>query len=326
LDFVRDLSRWLLHCEHWQFLGDVWIRVFPHRLFGLHDPVFPKARLMLALGLGLIAAFCWGVHDVCVRRVSQDTPLMASLLTVLVAGTMFQSGIMAATGSFEMIPRPAQGYAVLSGVCFLVASLGLYGAFQRGPVRLVAPIIAGFPILSVAWAAARGVPVGMSEWFAVLAVLTGVSVVAILSDDATQEIPRKGRTILYAFIAAIGFGSTFSIGQIATEIAPELPVVFITRVTSIILLLGLMIARSLPFWPGRAALPVLIIMGCLDGIALICVMSAGGLPNAHYAAVATSVFGLLTIVMAWLFLKERMTALQWGGVALSFAGIAFLAS
>ncbi len=281
---------------------------------------------MGALTLGLIAAFAWGLHDILVRRVSQNTPLMASLLSVLIAGTVFQAIIMGATGAFTAVSGAAAGYAALSGLFFLVASLGLYGAFQRGPVRLVSPIIASYPILSVGWAAFSGVSVSVLEWLAVLAIITGVSIVAALSDDSDGEVPPKGRTILYAVVAAIGFAGTFAMGQLAAGMSHDLPVVMITRVVAIILLLGVIAARSLPYWPGKMALPVLALMGVMDGIALICVLSAGGLPDAQYASVASSVFGLLTIVMAWAFLKERMTLPQWGGCLLTFAAIGYLAT
>lgn len=280
---------------------------------------------MGALTLGLIAAFCWGLHDISVRKVSQNTPLMASLLMVLFAGTVLQVAIMAGTGGFAPVPMEATLYAALSGVFFLIASLGLYGAFQRGPVKLVAPIIASYPILSVAWAMANGTQVSWLEWLAVLAIILGVSVVAMLSDRQAEDTPPMGRTIAYALVAAVGFAGTFAVGQMATAIAQDLPVIAITRVVAIVLLVGLMVAKSLPFWPGRPALPVLCLMGVLDGIALICVLSAGGLPDAQYAAVASSVFGLLTIIMAWAFLKEHMTRHQWGGVALTFAGVGYLA-
>ena len=280
---------------------------------------------MNALTLGLIAAICWGLHDILVRRVSQNTPLMASLLMVLVAGSVLQAGIMASTGGFTAVSGTAARYAALSGLCFLIASLGLYGAFQRGPVRLVAPIIASFPILSVAWAVVQGTPISMFEGVAVLAILVGVSIVAMLSDDSDADVPPKGRTIVYALISSVGFASTFALGQLATAMADDLPIILITRVVAIVLLVGLMVLRHLPFWPGRNALPVLALMGCLDGVALICVLSAGGLPNAQYAAVAASVFGLLTVLMAWAFLKERMTLPQWFGVVICFAGIGYLA-
>jgi drug/metabolite transporter (DMT)-like permease len=34
---------------------------------------------------------------------------------------------------------------------------------------------------------------------------------------------------------------------------------------------------------------------------------------------------LLTIVLAWLFLKERMTRAQWAGCAVAFCGVGVLA-
>jgi drug/metabolite transporter (DMT)-like permease len=280
---------------------------------------------MSALTLGLIAAFCWGFHDICVRYISQNTPLMASLLTVLSAGLVFHLGLMGVSDGFIALPRDALWLSIASGVFFLIASLGLYGAFQRGPVRLVAPIIASYPILSVGWAAARGAQITGFQWSAVIAIVVGVSIVAALSDDSAGDVPPKGKTILYAGIAAIGFAGTFALGQWATTLSHDLPVALVTRVTAIVLLVGGILMWRLPAWPGRRAFPVLCLMGLADGVALISVISAGGLHDAQYAAVASSVFGLLTIVMAWAFLKERMTVPQWAGCAVAFCGIGYLA-
>jgi drug/metabolite transporter (DMT)-like permease len=280
---------------------------------------------MDALSLGLIAAFAWGFHDICIRYISQKTPLMACLFTVLVVGLLFHLAVMFSTDGLVQISPAASSLAALAGVFFLMASLGLYGAFQRGPVRLVSPIIASFPILSVFWAASMGADITFWQWAAVLIILGGVSVVAILSDDSHEDVPPKGLTILYAGIAAIGFAGTFAITQLAAEMSDHLPVTLVTRVTAIALLIGVILLWRLPFWPGRRALGVLILMGLADGIALLSIVSAGGLPDAQYAAVAASLFGLLTIVMAWAFLKEKMTVPQWLGCAVTFAGIGYLA-
>ena len=280
---------------------------------------------MDALSLGLIAAFAWGFHDICIRYISQKTPLMACLFTVLVVGLLFHLAVMFSTDGLVQISPAASSLAALAGVFFLMASLGLYGAFQRGPVRLVSPIIASFPILSVFWAASMGADITFLQWAAVLIILGGVSVVAILSDDSHEDVPPKGLTILYAGIAAIGFAGTFAITQLAAEMSDHLPVTLVTRVTASALLIGVILLWRLPFWPGRRALGVLILMGLADGIALLSIVSAGGLPDAQYAAVAASLFGLLTIVMAWAFLKEKMTVPQWLGCAVTFAGIGYLA-
>ena len=280
---------------------------------------------MSALTLGLIAAFMWGFHDICVRFVSQKTPLMASLLMVISVGFLFQLTLIIRTQAPLTLPKEALYYAIISGLFFLVASLGLYGAFQRGPVKLVSPIIASFPILSVGWAAARGTHVSALEWLAVLLVIAGVSIVAALSDDATAETPPRGKTILYSVIASIGFAGTFAIGQLGSEIADEGTVTLFTRITAIILLVVGMLALKLEFWPGKSALLLLTLMGLADGIALYAIISAGGMEDAQYASLAASTFGLLTIVLAWIFLKEKMTGMQWFGCAITFAAIGYLA-
>ena len=280
---------------------------------------------MTALGLGLIAAFAWGFHDICVRYVSQNTPLLASLLTVLIAGLGFHLVLMVGGDGFESVSGKAAGLAALAGGFFLIASLGLYGAFQRGPVRLVSPIIASFPILSVIWAASNGVTVTLVQWVAVLAILGGVSVVAALSDESEDDSPPKLRTVLYATVSSVGFAGTFAIGQMASEIAHHLPVSLITRGTAIVLLVGVILISKVPLWPGRRSLGLLILMGLADGIALLCVVAAGGLPDAQFASVAASVFGLLTIVIAWALLGEKMTPAQWFWCLVTFGGIGYLA-
>jgi drug/metabolite transporter (DMT)-like permease len=65
-------------------------------------------------------------------------------------------------------------------------------------------------------------------------------------------------------------------------------------------------------------------MGVLDAIALSAVTASGRLPQAEYASVSSSLFGVGTILLASYFLKEQLTALQWAGVATVFAGIAAL--
>jgi len=280
---------------------------------------------MSALFLGLFAALCWGFHDICVRFLSQKTPLSACIFVVVITGLAFHLGLMTILGGFASVASDAVWYSVAAGLFFVIATFGLYHAFKRGPVRLVAPLIAAFPILSVALAHYQGTPISSLQWLAVLAIVTGVAIVAALSDSSADKSPPKGPTIALSLISAVGFAGTFALGQHAAEISGEMPTTLITRITALGLTMTILLTFRLPFWPGRTALPLLVAMGVADGVALLLVLSAGGLPNAQYAAVASSMFGLLTIVLAWAFLKERMTAPQWVGCVVAFAGVGYLA-
>jgi drug/metabolite transporter (DMT)-like permease len=65
-------------------------------------------------------------------------------------------------------------------------------------------------------------------------------------------------------------------------------------------------------------------MGAFDAIALGLVTAAGSLPRAEYASVTSSLFGVLTVLLAAWILKERVRPVQWLGIAAVFSGIATL--
>ena len=280
---------------------------------------------MGALELGLLAAMCWGFHDVCVRFISQKTPISACILTVLIVGLIFHIGLMIPTKEITVISKSAFVLATIAGVSFVIASFCLYYAFKRGPVKLVAPLIASYPILSISWAIWIGTPISKFQILAVLAIIFGVSIVAVLSDISEEKIPPIGKTIALSLIAAIAFACTFASGQAAAELSPHMSATLVTRIISIMLCAIIIYFAGLKYWPGKSAIPWLIAMGCADGFALWCVFSAGALENPQYASVTSSIFGLITILLAWIFLKERMSILQWTGCIITFLGVGYLA-
>lgn len=66
-------------------------------------------------------------------------------------------------------------------------------------------------------------------------------------------------------------------------------------------------------------------MGLCDTVALASVLFAGNLPGGTFAMVTASLFGVITIILAWVFLKERLAPLQWVGLAVTFTAIGAIA-
>ena len=282
---------------------------------------------MLSLALGLAAATCWGLHDFCVRVVSLRSGPLAVFLAVLGSGALLLAPVALFVGGWSQVTATGAGYAALSGLAYVLGGIGLYRAFAIGPVRLVAPITGSFPVLSVGWAAVQGQPVSIGQWIAVLAVLAGVGLVASSgkghADEAADEGP--GKAILWAVAASVGFALTFALGHLAADHAPDLHVVMLARVVTTLGMIGILIIRRRPAALHRAHLPLIAAMGGLDVLALTCVIAAGGTAHPEYASVASSVFGVITIILCWRFLSERMSVVQWAGVALVFAAIGWLA-
>lgn len=279
---------------------------------------------MLSLTFGLCAALAWGVHDICVRYVSQRGGILPALSTVLLFGVLFLIPVVAVTGGWEQMTRYGVQMSVLSGLFYALGCIGLYKGFSIGPVRLVAPIMGSYPILSVTWAALRGQAVPVDQWVAVGCIIGGVAVISMLSDD-TESGGSKYAAIGWSALGAVGFALTFAIGHLAAQSGPELPAILITRCVTTLVVLALLLGARGVKRPERRALPVLAMMGALDAAALAIVIASGNLARPEFAAVAASTFGMITVLLAWAFLKERMSTGQWGGVFLTFAGIGYLA-
>ena len=272
-----------------------------------------------------MAAACWGVHDFCIRFISQNAPVSACLFAVMVFGLLFQTGILLATGSYASIPSAGILPMFSAGVSFAIANCGLYVAFQRGPVWLAAPLVACFSIVSVWIAMFGGATVSVEQWAAILTILTGITLIATLSDKTkTQDTPKLW-TVVSALVAAVAFSSTFAFGQIATEMTNGLVSAIAMRIVAIGVILAGILALRLPLWPKSGTWGILAIMGLLDGIAILSIMSAANYPHPEYAAVATAIYGLPTIWLASFFLKERINLKQWGGCFIVFIGIGYLA-
>lgn len=278
---------------------------------------------MTTVFLGIIAALAWGFHDICVRLVSAKSEIIPAFFAALVTGTIFFIPVAVIFGDWGALNSPQAILGSASGFAFGLAGLAHFKAFSIGPVRLVAPIIGAYPVLSIVWAAASGSPVQISHWIAVLAVVGGVAIVAALSDPQ-GVIGRCSPAIFWSVAAGMGWAISFALGQRATVNGLEIPVILITHLAAVSTVLVIAVLTGNNIRPDRALLPVLTAMGALNTLALGVVLSAGALPNPEFASVVASTFGLVTVLLAWLFLRERISLPQWSGVLTVFAAIAYL--
>jgi drug/metabolite transporter (DMT)-like permease len=281
---------------------------------------------MLALSFGLGAALLWAVHDLLARKLSQGAALLPILLVVLVAGTAGLLPVALLTGGWQAMTGKAWLVASLSGVAFAVAIGGLYKAFSLAPVRVVSPVVGAYPLLILLIAVAQGRPVSGGDWLAVLAIVVGIAIVAIAARDDAPEgyAASPGVAMAWATLSAVGFAVTFALAQEATRLGSELPVMVAGRIVALVAILALMIWHRGSLAPQRGHFGVLGLMGLLDALALGLVTASGSLPRAEYASVASSLFGVLTVLLAAWFLKERVRPVQWLGIACVFGGIAAL--
>lgn len=281
---------------------------------------------MLALGFGLTAALIWAVHDLLARKLSQGAALLPIIAVVLGSGCAALAPIALLSGDWSAMTGTAVTVSIAYGLAYAVAGGALYKAFSLAPVRLVSPVIGAYPMLSLLIASAQGQPITLADWLAVGAIVTGIAIVAVAArDDAPEGYAAPPAVALgWAALSAIGFATTFALGQEATRQGSELPAMLIGRIVALSAMLLLALARRASVRPQSGRIWLLALMGVFDAVALGLVTAAGTLPRAEYASVTSSLFGVLTVLLAAWFLRERVRPVQWLGIGAVFSGIAAL--
>jgi hypothetical protein len=104
----------------------------------------------------LIAALGWGTHDLLVRTIAPGARVLPQLAVVMLVAAL----VTAPFGWTRALPDlETLALAIASGCTYFGASLALYAAFARAPVKLVAPVIGAYPLPALGYELLRGNPV-----------------------------------------------------------------------------------------------------------------------------------------------------------------------
>jgi len=283
---------------------------------------------MLALICGLTAACAWAVHDLLVRKIGQEAPILPMMLAVLAAGTVALVLPTALVAEWQLMTGPAYGFSATAGLAYVLGMGGLYRAFSLAPVRIVAPILGSFPMISLGFAAIGGKAVSGIELAAVLAIVSGIAIVALAgrAEEGADHSTRMGEAMLWSVAGTVGFATTFWLAQEGARQGDEMASIAVTRLVALAAVFAIVLAARAPWRAPKGTGRSLAVMGVLDAIAISLVTISGRLPNPEYAAISSSLFGVLTILLAWKILKEAVLPAQWLGIVTVFAGIAALSS
>ena len=276
--------------------------------------------------LGAGSGACWGVADffggLQSRRLaplpvafwSQLGGGLALLLVLLVSGTPFSPG------------------SVLWGLgAGIAGGLGLacfYRALAIGLMSLVAPVSACGALVPVAVALVRGEHLGLLPWLGVVAALGGILLVSLQVGPAEAGGAAVRRAIGLALGAALGFGFLLVGLNLGAGVPGAQPLWTVAgaRVT-VLAAIALAFAagpRALP-WPGRR-IGAVVGVGVLDTLAnvLFALASTGG--NLGIVGVLGSLYPVVTVLLGWLVLRERLSRVQGSGAVLALLGVVLLSA
>ena len=279
---------------------------------------------------GLATALGWGGADFVARFTGRALGHHAALLGMLTVGALLLPLILWVEGEALTWQWANAWLLAVVGVGIMLATLLLYRGLARGPIALVAPVAASYPALNVALEVALGARPTAGQWGGIALVMLGVLIVSRGSGHhearGTHGKSELRATLVIALGAALCFAFGVAAAQHAAQVYGELQTTVMGRWISLAALLLLIAARRLPPRLPPRWWPLLILQGSLDGLAYISLVSAGTGAGGAITAVVGSCFSAVTVVLAWLFLREAISRAQWLGLALVIGGVALLSA
>jgi drug/metabolite transporter (DMT)-like permease len=269
--------------------------------------------------LGVAAGGLWGAGDftggLAARR--------ANVFGVVVVGYSVGLLIMVALVALRHEPLPRSSSFIWASAAGLIGGIALaafYAGLAEGKMGIVAPIAAvltaAAPVL-FAW-----IHEGLPRWFQVAGF--GLALIALwLVSRPESSGPPEGLGL--AILSGLGFGAYLILINEAGRDAIFWPLATSRAASVISLAAGSLVIRKFRL-PARPVVKLCALAGALDAVGLACFLLAARSGRFDVAAVLSSLYPAVTVVLARLMLKEHMNLMQRWGMLAALAAVALIAA
>ena len=278
----------------------------------------------MAIGLALISSLLWGSADFQGGRMAKKHPAFAVTGLSQAIGLLFGVIVVAISGGWEVPRFDSQGYfisGVFAGIAGYLGLSCLYAGLATGRMGVVSPISSLSAIIPATYALIQGEKLLLLQGIGIVVALTGAFCAS--GPEVSKGLSLK--PLALALGAAVGFGISLTFmarGSITSALMTMVMMRVATLVISVLLALRL---RTIGGFRAKD-LPSLALIGVADFAAnlLIGVASTRGLVSV--VMVIGSLFPIMTALLAFQILHERLHRIQYLGIILVVAGIALISA
>ena len=279
---------------------------------------------MVAL-LGILSALSFGIGDFLARFSSREVGFKNSLFWMLIVGAIFYLILFTFFGD-SLKPNPiGLSNSFLSGILIMFGLLCLYRGLQMGPVSIVAAITASNPLIVFLIRYVLGSEPTLLQWLSTLVVISGAILVSFSANSFQESLGLTKKqikeSVIISFMASITLALGLIFSQEATNTLEPLETVIYIRFFSLLGISSILLFTKSKITLTKKAIPILFFQGILETSGYFCLVSAYIFDKASIAVVISSGFGLVTIILARLILKEQISKLQSVGIFLTFLGV-----
>ena len=270
----------------------------------------------MAALLALLSSLAWGSADFIAGNLTKKRAALAVAGAAQVIGLAVMLVIATVTVSWGTPVWQYLPWAVLASFAGLLGLISFYQALATGSMSVVSPITALGVVVPLGLGLLQGDQPSPWQYLGILIAIIGVLLAA------TPEVSGGVglRPLLLAILAAVMFGLFLALVAVGSEASAVMTMTAQRTTSTVIVVIFALSLRSLGGLQ-RGDMPALIAVGVFDVAANLLFGLASTLGLLALVAVLGSLYPVVTVVLAWLILKERLTVAQYAGVALALVGV-----
>jgi len=276
----------------------------------------------MAIFLALFSSALWGSADFEAGRMAKKFPAIAVTGVTQAIGLLFGLVIVAVSRDWHGAAFGSEGYllpAVAAGISGYFGLVCLYAGLATGRMGVVSPISSTCAVIPVTIALLSGELLPAVKAVGIAIAILG----AFLASGPEIRGGVAPRPVLLALGAAFGFGFTLTFMAQGSKSSALMTMVMMRCTT---LCISLIIAAKYRSVGGftRKQIPRLAYIGIADFSAnlLLGIASTQGLVSV--VMVLGSLFPIMTAVLAYVILHERLHKVQYWGIVFAFLGVALI--
>lgn len=277
---------------------------------------------MIGGALALVASLFLGVGDFLGGVLSRRLPLVTVLVLSQAVATVIILGRLVWEDPLPGLPG-AVLWGVIGGVATAIGVSSLYAALASGTMGVVAPITALSVLVPVSAGVIGGDQLG---WLLVAGIVLAIlgTIMASGPEFNNRSEGHGPKPIILGLVSAVGFG--FANVSVAWGSAFNVTSTLVVNSLTVLLLYGIaaVALRQAPVARGKQLIGVIAI-GVLGITAQLCWAIASTTGDLSVVGVLASLYPVVTVLLGWWFLKERLMRVQVIGVVVVFVGVALIA-
>lgn len=274
----------------------------------------------MAAVLSLLSALMWGTADFLGGLTTRRRSAIAVYLGSQVFGFLLLLGFALIRGDWHA-PLGYLWWGIALGIVGFISMIAFYRALALGPMGLVSPLVAVAVVIPVIVGFASGDAPSGSEIAGIVVAFVGV----LLASGPELSGAESMKPLVYTVVAAVGFGLLYVGMAKGSEISPSMTMLTFRSTSMVILLIALIVARG-SGGVTRADLPVLAAIGILDASANLLFGFASTLGMLSTTSVLSSLYPVMTAILAAVILRERLRRVQYVGVTVAMIGVLLLSA